>query len=111
MPSAAASRSARLVDDDRVLAAHLGDDPLQPALARLHLRRQRVDVRAHLARASERDEPRPRMRDQEVADLAAAAGQEVHHAGRHAGLLEQLDQARRDDRRQARPASGSPCCR
>src|SRR3712207_9018963 len=51
--------------------------PLEPALARLHQRRLRVDVGTDLARASERNEARRRMRNEKVADIRAAAGQEV----------------------------------
>ena len=74
----------------RVLAAHLGDDALDPDLPGLHLGRELVDAEADLARAGERDEARLGMAHQGVADRAAAAGHEVEHAGRQPDLLHQL---------------------
>ena len=61
------------VDDDRVLAAHLGDDALDPDLSLLRLRCEFVDPQPDVARSGEGDESCLRMRDHHVADLRAAA--------------------------------------
>ena len=91
-----------LVDDDEVLAAHLEDDALDPALALRDRGRLLVDPEADLLRARERDEAGLRVLDEEVADLAARAGQVVERAGRHAGLLEEREDPPRDERRVGR---------
>ena len=47
-----------VVDHDRVLAAHLGDDALDVVLARLGVGRLAIDQKAHIARAGEGDDDR-----------------------------------------------------
>ena len=74
-------------DDDRVLAAELEVDVLEPlggGLEHLH---------ARLARAGERDDGDVRMPHEAVADRSPAAVDDVDDALRHAGLVEQLDEA------------------
>ncbi len=50
-----------LVDDDRVLAAHLEDRALDPDLSFAHARRGLVDAESDFLGAGERDETRLRM--------------------------------------------------
>ena len=75
-----------VVDDDGVLAAHLGDHALDVVLARRGLGGLPVDRQADVARAGERDQGDVRVLDQGRADLLADAGQEVERrpAGRPA---------------------------
>ena len=60
------------VDDDRVLAAELGDHALDPGAAGL-LDGARHDAQAHGARAGEGDEVDLGMGDQRLADLVSGA--------------------------------------
>ena len=70
-----------VVDHDRVLAAHLGDDALHVVLARLDVGRLAVDQQAHVARAGERHQIDAGVIDQGLAGLVAQPGQIVQHAG------------------------------
>ena len=88
------------VDDDRVLASHLGDDLLDPVCGGM-LRRLADDMQPHVHGARERDEVDGRVAHQEVADLGAWTGQEVDGAGRRAGGFEQARQLRGDQWRGA----------
>ena len=89
-------------DDDRVLAAHLGDDALDPLLSRLRLGGQLVDAQANFFGAGKRDEPNRRVRDDDVADFAARTRNEIHNTGRYADFLQKIDEPRRNDRGVAR---------
>ena len=60
------------VDDHAVLAAHLGHDALEVALAGRELRRGAQDLEADRAGAGERDRVHARMGDQARADVALA---------------------------------------
>src|SRR5690606_28822970 len=71
-----------VVDDDGVLAAHLGGDALEVLLAGLELRGALVDADADGLGAGEGHETGLRVVDERVADLLTAAGQEVDDAGR-----------------------------
>jgi len=83
-------KSVRVVEhDDRVLAAELAGDALQQPAGEL------ADVRARLGRSGEGDEGDARMGHQVIAEIAARPEDEVHHALRKAGLLEDLHQADR----------------
>ena len=84
-----------VVDDDRVLAAHLGDHPLDVVLARLDLGRLAVDQQPHVARAGEGDEVDVGMVDQRLADLLAQARQVVQHARRQPGFVRACGQGAR----------------
>ena len=88
----------RVVDDHRVLAAHLGDDPLDPALVLYLPGRELVDPEPRRHRAGEGDEARPRVLNQVVTDLGAVAGQVVEDALGEAGFLEDLRDDGADDR-------------
>ena len=100
MAGTASSRSASASTMIGVLAAHLGDDPLDVALARPHRRR-----RAAMMSSPTAFDPvnvtnaTVGVLDQRGPDLLADAGQEREHAGRQARLEEDLDQPRRDARR------------
>ena len=83
-------------DDDRVLAPHLA---LALDAAR---RRRRVQACADVVGSRERHRLDRRMLHDRVADLASAAEHEVQHARREAALLEDLDDQRRGQRREAR---------
>ena len=61
-------------------------------------RERRVDRARRLDGARERDARDARVAEQRLADRAAVAGQELQRAGRDAGLLEQRDGARRNER-------------
>src|ERR1019366_6446089 len=76
------------IDDDRVLAAHFGDDTLDPELAGLMPGGQFVDAQTHVARSGERDETGLGMLDQDVADRRAASGDERKAARGEAGSEE-----------------------
>src|SRR5439155_15238191 len=78
------------VNHDGVLAPHLRDDALDPDLPGNVLGGKLVDTQADLLRACEGDIARARMRNQRVAHHRARPRKEVHHAGRHARLLEGL---------------------
>jgi len=85
-------------DDDCVLAAHLGDRPLDPALAGLRLRRQLGDPQPDALRPGERDEPRARVGDELLADRGTVARDEVQDARRQAELVHEVDERRGDHR-------------
>ena len=70
---------------------------LTPSCGRV-LRRLADDAQADLHRAGEGDEVDAGVADEEVADLAARAGQEVDDAGRRAGRLEEARPAARRSR-------------
>ena len=80
-------------DDDRVLAAHLGLDFLQP------LGTFGVEFSPHLCGTGERDAFDVGTLDQRVAHLAARSGDQVQHSGRQAGFLKYLDQLHRAEGR------------
>jgi hypothetical protein len=67
---------AREQADDGVLAAHFGDDALDPDLAGLMPGRQFVDVQADIARTGEGNEAGFGMLHQDVAHGCAATGEE-----------------------------------
>ena len=83
-----------------------------------------VDQQPHVARAGEGDDVDVGVVDQRLADLLAQPGQEVQHARRQPGLVEDPDQVpghhgrllgrledhgvARDERRDGHAASGSP---
>ena len=87
------------VDDDRVLAAHLGDDALDVALPGPHLGGPLDDVEPDRLRAGERDERDIGMLDERGPDLLADTRQEREHAVGQPGVEQHLDQPRRDARR------------
>ncbi|CDN43862.1 hypothetical protein BN871_DS_00070 [Paenibacillus sp. P22] len=89
------------VDDDRVLAAHLGDDALDPLLAGRRLRRALIDAQAHVPGAGEADEAGQGMLDEVVPDFSSRSGQKVDDARRNARFFEQLHELRRNDRGRA----------
>ena len=74
-------------DDDRVLAAELEVDVLEP------LRRRLEHLDAGLARARERDHGDVGMAHEPVADGASSPVHDVDDALRDAGLVEELDEA------------------
>ena len=86
-----------VVDDDGVLAAHLGDDLLDIDLAGMDLGGPFDDPQADLDRAGEGDQRDIRMVDQEIADDRALARDVVEDAGRQAGFAEDLHQVPADD--------------
>ena len=88
-----------VVDDDGVLAAHLGDDALDVVLSGPRFGGLAVDVQADVARAGEGDHGRRRMLHQLRPDFLAHAGEEIHHARRQADFLEDLHQLGADDAR------------
>ncbi len=53
------------------------------------------DRPARVGRSGERDDPDIVTRQERVADFPAAAGHEVDHAGRHAGLCKDPDEIQR----------------
>ena len=71
-----------VINDDRVLAAHLGDDPLDMVLAGPGVGGLAVDQQADLARAREGDQVDAGMVHQRLADFLAPAGQVVESARR-----------------------------
>ena len=100
-----------VVDDDRVLAAHLGDHPFDVALPRLRLRCGRDDPEPDAAAARERNVVHADVLDERLPHLAARPRQVLDDAVRDARLVQQLDEPVRDDRATARPALGWPRCR
>ncbi len=88
------------VDDDRVLAAHLGDDLLD-AVGGGVLGRLADDAQPDIHGAGEGDEVHARVTHEEVADLAAGAGEEVDRPRRCAGRLEEARHLRGDHGRGA----------
>ena len=91
------------VDDDAVLAAHLGDHPLDVVLALRRLGGGADDLEPDRARAGERDQVHARVAHQRRAGLAEP-GQQAERVGRHAGAVQRLDQHQRARRATARPA-------
>jgi hypothetical protein len=89
------------VDQDAVLAAHLGDQPLHPDLALLRLRGLFEDPQADVAAAGERDEARQPVLHHGAADRTAWPGDEVQHLLGQAAFMHQLDPHRGDRRRLA----------
>ena len=87
------------VDDEGVLAPHLGDDPLDVALAGTVDGRGLDDVEADVLGAGEGDERHVGVLDQVGADVLADAGQEGEHARRQPARGQRLDQPRRHRRR------------
>ena len=79
-------------DDDRRFAAELQRHPLQ------RVGRGAVDDLADLGRAGEGDLVDVGMADQPVAGGLAKAGDDVEHAGREAGLGDQVGEAQRGQR-------------
>ena len=91
-----------VVDDDRVLAAELGDDPRDhPAAAALRHRRGRgaIDSQADTPRAGEHHEARGGMGDQRRAHVLAPAGEELEGRRRDTSLEEHLVEAEAGQRR------------
>ena len=84
-----------VVDHDRVLAPHLGDDALEVILARLDHGGLAIDQKAHVARAGERDDVDVGMIDEGLTDLLAQARQVIEHARWQPGLGETSGQAAR----------------
>ena len=82
------------VDDDRVLAAHLGHHALEVALAVGHLGGGADDLEPDLVRAGEGDRVHARVLDQRGADVALAR-QQRQRLGRHARLAQRLHEDRR----------------
>src|SRR5277367_5331619 len=78
------------VDNDRVLAAHFGDDALDPELAGVMLGSQLVDAQTHVARTGEGDKTRLGMRHEGIADFRAGASEEAERLRREAGLKQQF---------------------
>ncbi len=84
-----------LVDDDGVLAAHLADDVLDAGL----VRRRAAPAAARMSRPTALEpvkaiEGDARIADQGGADGLARPGHEVEHVAGHAGLPEDLADAR-----------------
>jgi hypothetical protein len=65
------------IHDNRVLAAHLCDHALDPALSFLMPGRQFVDTQPHIARSGESDEASLGMLHQQVADGRSASGEQA----------------------------------
>src|SRR5215204_7440623 len=80
------------IDDDGVLAAHLGHDALDPALTSLMPGGALVDAQADLLRTGKGDVAGERMVYNHVADLTARADHKVDDARRHPGLFQQLEE-------------------
>ena len=78
----------RLIDDDRVLAAHLADDFLHEALPGLRIAGDFQDPQADLLRAREGDQGHARIADEHVAHFAALGGKILQGVARHSGLPE-----------------------
>jgi hypothetical protein len=91
-----------LIDDDGILAAHLGHHPLEPDLSGLNLGRQPVDPDAHFLGTGKRDKTCLRVTHQRIADGPAASGEEVQHTGGEPHLLHELVKLVADARRIAR---------
>ncbi|MNP50192.1 hypothetical protein D3C76_1444410 [compost metagenome] len=70
------------VNDDAVFAAHFGDEPFDPDLPWRRIGRELADAQPDLLRSGEADKPGFRVRSQVIADLGAAARNEVQHPGR-----------------------------
>ena len=87
------------IDDDCVLAAHLGDHALDVALPGLHDRGALQQAAADVARAGEGDDVGRRVIDEVFADRRTRPGQVGDDARGHAGLEHQLDEPRGDHRR------------
>ena len=86
-----------LVDDQRILAPHLGVDALEEGLARLHPRGPLVDVQAGGDRSREVDEAGARVVDEGVAEIGVLAGKQVEHPRWYPRLLHALHELRGDD--------------
>ena len=90
-----------VIDDDRVLAPHLGDHPLhEPAACRCRCRGGLgIDRQPHGPRAGEGHERRVGMRDERRPHLLATARKEGQCRGRHTSLEQHLVQPQCDQRR------------
>ena len=86
------------VDEDGVLAAHLGHHALEVALAVGHLGGGADDLEPDLVGAGERDRVDARVLDERGADVALAR-QQRERLRRHAGLAQRLHEQRRAARR------------
>src|SRR5207248_7963595 len=73
------------IDNDRVLAAHFGDDALDPDLSRLMPGGQLVNPQPDVARAREGDEACLRMLDEQIANRRSAPRQQRERALRESG--------------------------
>src|SRR5215208_6827934 len=92
----------RVIYYHRVLAAHLGYDPLDPALVLYLSGRQLVDAESRLHRAGKGDKARPCILYQIVPNLRAVARQEVQDAFGQTRLLEDFGHHGADDARELR---------
>src|SRR5215216_916998 len=90
----------RVIYYHRVLAAHLGYDPLDPALVLYLSGRQLIDAEARLHRAGKGDKTRPCIFYQVVPNLRAVAWQEVQDAFWQTRLLEYFGNHGADDARE-----------
>ncbi len=79
------------VDDHAVLAAHLGDHPLDVALRVRRLRRGPDDLEPDRARSGKRDQVHARVADEGGAGLAEA-GEQSERLGGNAGGMKRLNQ-------------------
>ena len=80
----------RIVDDNGILAAHLADDLLDERLALGRFAGRAENTEPDLLRSGEGDHGHLRIVDQQVADGAAGAGEELQHVGRQARLPQNL---------------------
>ena len=87
------------VNDDGILAAHLGDDALDPDLPVVDFRRALDDAQPDLLRSREGDVARLRVVNDHVAHLAARPGHEVDDARGDARLFQKLEELVGDGRR------------
>ena len=88
-----------VIDDYRVLAAHLRDHPFDVVLPRLGVGRLAVDQKTDVARAGECDHVNVRMVDERLAGLLAKPRQIVKRTRGHAGFVEHAREMPAHDRR------------
>ena len=78
----------RIIDDDRVLAAHLAHDLLDEGLAGLRIAGDFQDPQADLLRTREGDQGHAGIADEHIAHFAARGGKILQDLAGHAGLPE-----------------------
>ena len=99
------------VDDDRVLAAHLGDHPLHLALPGRWTAARSMMRQPDRLRAGEGDEGDVGVLDEVGADLLADPGQEGEAPRRQPAGIERLDERVRHERRLLGRLEASRRCR
>ena len=88
---------AFVVDEDRILAAHFGDNAFDPDAARGGPRREFVNAQTDFTGAGKGNEAGLRMGDKCVADFRAAAHAEMQRARWKPGFAQDFDEFRGDD--------------